>query len=65
MKKNVPQQKFNSIETSEISIDGYCKLEQAELITRLTLDSNLNKNDTLCAITCVHDLLRETINHVQ
>lgn len=60
-----PQQKYNHIETSEISIDGYCKLEQAELITRLTLDANLDRNETLCVMTCIYDLLHETMTQVQ
>lgn len=65
MKKNVPQQKYNHIETSEISIDGYCKLEQAELITRLSINADLDKNETKLAMCCVSDLLFDAINQVQ
>lgn len=65
MKKNVPQQKINAIENHNIGLDGYCKLEQAELITRLTLDANLDRNETLCVMTCIYDLLHETMTQVQ
>ncbi|OCF98825.1 hypothetical protein [Gilliamella sp. wkB308] len=65
MKKHVPQSKNTLVDTVELDLNSFSKLEQAELVTRLTINGNLDRNETLIAMCCVSDLLYNAINQVQ
>lgn len=65
MKKNVSKSKNNLVDTVELDLNSFSKLEQAELVTRLSINANLDRNETQIAMCCVSDLLYDAINRVQ
>lgn len=65
MKKQSPNSKNTLVDTIKLDLNSYAKLEQAELITRLSINTNLDRNDTHIAMCCVSDLLYDAINRVQ
>ncbi|MWN89850.1 hypothetical protein GQ597_03880 [Gilliamella sp. Pra-s65] len=65
MKKNVPQSKNTLVDIIELDLNSFSKLEQAELVTRLSINADLDKNETRLAMCCVSDLLYDAINQVQ
>lgn len=65
MKKHVSQSNNTVVDTVELDLNSFSKLEQAELVTRLTINADLDRNETQIALCCVSDLLYDTINQVQ